>query len=487
MINRPQIEFSWGWMMTRPLWYDEAFTARVAALPLVNLWDAIRGDVHPPVWYAVEFLFQGGSEFWLRAPSLFFAFSLVGCVLLIYEHARFGNRDLREDHSLLVGVLIVMMPGFCFYAQEARMYAFLAWLVVGAMAILAGVQTGRDLSVMYAILVLLLFTHNLGAIYAALLSLIVIADHGDQLRAARDAWRQGDYRNAVRRAGWIIGPMGAAALTWLPWVLFVMLDQVRDVGNGFWITDVGLGGYLMPLYRLTFGMGTHPFLAFHGAVASIGLLALAAWAIWRGRRRTYPLAVLAFAPAVILAILSEVWRPVYLERFLLPSMPFLLILAFWGLSEIRQRLRYPILAILIPLALISVATMRKGSEHYPTLVADIAENYETGTVIYHANLASYVLLSYYLPEDTYTHVAWPDAGNLEQALSLRTQAALGIQRQHAADLPAERLLVVWVENPMVTQAEVNELHAALETGTSRLLSQWKQSELSIWRLWEVNR
>src|SRR3990172_8957004 len=70
------------------LWYDEAFSAHLAALPLPRLIAATAGDVHPPLWYIIEWLMVhtlGASEFSLRLPA---ALASAGGVLEMFYLVR---------------------------------------------------------------------------------------------------------------------------------------------------------------------------------------------------------------------------------------------------------------------------------------------------------------------------------------------------------------------------------------------------------------
>jgi hypothetical protein len=262
---------------------------------------------------------------------------------------------------------------------------------------------------------------------------------------------------------------------------------VGDVGDGFWIPDQGPGGYLLGLCQIILVMGIPDVLQVHGALACVGLLALALWAAYREQR--WVAVILMLVPVEILIVASEVWRPVFLPRALLPSLPFLSILIVSALARMAIRYRRVILAVLVPLLCLCTIWQTKAGMGGIGLARRVSEEYRDGDVIYHANLASYILLSYYLPEPEYQHAVWPDAGNLAQALSIASQEAMGIPRTAAAEVEADRLLVLWIENPMTTAAEVEELHAALETGPSRRLADWTVdgSELARIGLWEVQR
>ncbi len=40
--------------LSQMLWYDEAYTAMLARMPLDQIVSATIGDVHPPTWYLIE-------------------------------------------------------------------------------------------------------------------------------------------------------------------------------------------------------------------------------------------------------------------------------------------------------------------------------------------------------------------------------------------------------------------------------------------------
>jgi predicted membrane-bound mannosyltransferase len=57
------------------LWYDEVFTGRLANLDLLSLVRATRWDVHPPLWYLIEWLavrLIGNEPTGLRLPAALF-------------------------------------------------------------------------------------------------------------------------------------------------------------------------------------------------------------------------------------------------------------------------------------------------------------------------------------------------------------------------------------------------------------------------------
>lgn len=436
-------------VLKSPLWYDEAFTWSVSRLPFGRMMQAIAGDVHPPLWYIVEWAIirlLGGSEAALRLPALLFG--ILGVWLTFRVALALGY---TRSTSLWSAVLLAAAPAWVYYAQEARMYTLLSCAVLAAVL---GLVTRRRW-LMALGMVAALYTHNLGAVYVAVI-------------AGLAAWRHASTcRGPDRRS--LVTTLALVGLAWIPW-LAVLWRQVGDVADGFWIPDYGLGGYLLAAYRVSLGMGIPAFLEIHGLLAVVGLISLSLWGAWDDRHAIVPV-VLLIAPGVVLAGVSEVWRPVYLYRALLPSLPFLMILLTAALAGLGKKYRRPLLAVLIPLVVLCLLWQHKEGGSGVEVANIISSRYQQQSdTIYHANLSSYILLSYYLPEnDGYQHIAWPDAGDLSQALSLETQQAMGIHRGEAAEALSQdgsRLWIVWIENPMTTAAERAALENALDLGAN---------------------
>jgi len=454
-IPRP----TFGVMMGQPLWYDETFTVAVSRLPIERMMQAVAGDVHPPLWYVVEWAtirLLGESAWAVRTPALLFG---LASVWLTYRLALALGYDRKT--ALWSAGLLAVMPAQVFYAQEARMYTMLQFFVL--LAVL-GLYEHRLLW-MGVGLVGALYTHNLAPLFVLVVGLLA-------LPLGRIAWQDA----ALAASG--------VTLAWVPW-LPVALRQAAAVGDGFWMQDCGLGGYLLPLYRLTLGMGAVDFVEQHAVLAAAGMGALALWAALRSRYEERVLLTLVLGPALALALVSEVWRPLYLERLFLVSLPYLVILVVVALRKLKPAHRDPILVALIPTVALCLLFQSKGTAGYAAFAQDILAEYEEGDIIYHVNLASYMQLSTYLPEAE--HACWPDAGNLQQALTVETQEAMGVRRAETAEVwdGEGGLLIVWIENPLTSAAEVRAMRAALTLGEARQVVAWEDSDLVSAGVWEV--
>jgi len=98
------------------LWYDEIITLiKLVHLNFIKVWN-------PPLYYA--FLagwvkIFGFSEFSLRFPSLLFNLACVPLVFLL------GKELFNKSTALYASILFALSPFQLWYAQEARVYAFM--------------------------------------------------------------------------------------------------------------------------------------------------------------------------------------------------------------------------------------------------------------------------------------------------------------------------------------------------------------------------
>ena len=208
------------------LWYDEAFTWWLTRLEPARLWQAIAGDVHPPLWYFLSALstrFLGHSAFALRLPAALFN---TAAVLLLFALAR---DFLPERSARLTALAAALLPAAgLYYAQEARMYSLLALLLLYALR----AALNRRWTGFIAAAGLAVYTHNLAVLYvfaiggaAALLDLLRPPAWLALVCPASYRWR---YRLAPLLASVTV------FVIWLPWA-FVMYRQMQAMAGGFWL------------------------------------------------------------------------------------------------------------------------------------------------------------------------------------------------------------------------------------------------------------
>lgn len=187
------------------MWLDEAQTLSIARLPLRDMFEALRGDGAPPLYYVVLHGWMavvGTSETAVRSLSGVFAVAAVALTPVVA--ARLGGRRVAMAATLLV----VTAPFLHRYATEARMYTLVVVLTVAGLLVLHTALERPSKPVLAgvaAVTGLLLLTHY----WSFFLVVVVGAVLAARTRAG------GATGAAARRA---LAAMAAGSLLFLPWV-----------------------------------------------------------------------------------------------------------------------------------------------------------------------------------------------------------------------------------------------------------------------------
>jgi hypothetical protein len=413
------------------LWYDEGYSAWVAQLPLPQLIQATAGDVHPPLWYLINWsighLF-GYSEFALRFPAAIFSgLATTELYLLIKKSA---------DHkaAIIGSVFMIFSAGMQYYGQEARMYSLMTWLVLLATRSLQEDKKSRFAPA----LGLLMYTQNLGAIYAAPLGLIALTK-----------WRKQSLL-----------PLGLAGAAYLPW-LGVLLSQLSSISDGYWIVPESPGGMFFYWLYGSFGNRLPDFAQLHMVIASSALTITSLYMLRRNGREYLPLLAISLLPSLELFAISEIWHPVMLPRALLPASAGLMGIWGSGITKMSKAGRYAALAIAGGMFALSLGNYftDESAQRFPVHehVQVITEGWEDHDAVYHMNTSSVLTVGYYLSE--YPNFALPQTRSLAQGLSDQTKLAMGLKEKEVSidQLTAqgyERLWVLRVLGPAIGADEL---------------------------------
>ncbi|MBE7513840.1 MAG: glycosyltransferase family 39 protein [Anaerolineales bacterium] len=416
------------------LWYDESFTAWVSKLDFQSMIEAIRGDVHPPLSYILTWgvvRVFGDSEFALRLiPALF------GCLapVLIHRIARAIHFERRT--ALTAGLIAAVLPGLLYYSQDARMYpelvVFVLVTVWGAVSKSGGLFLIGGVGAAY--------TQNYGLFYIAAISVAMFFTH--------------------HRTGGVIrvAVIAAAYLPWLP----VMLSQTGDVADGFWIPSLTFPAAILPAMTNTMGTRIADMFQIHlygGALMAtvIGIYASRRW-LFRGRGLIILAAI--FGAPFLAAVLSWVWKPIYLSRGLLPSAVLIALVWAYALHHLSRGNRRVMGAILIPALIIGVISHYAvtGRDDWRSWVQPVRTKWEMGDVIYNTAVHTTINLGYYL--QGYPYRLRPHASDLNQSLTETTKVAMKFHQDDFDDLPAQGYRRAWLMfalNPMSRRDEKSEI------------------------------
>jgi hypothetical protein len=426
--------------LTEPMWYDETFTRGLAMLPLDRMFMVIMGDVHPPLWYMLEWVngrVLGWSEAALRFPSLIFG---VVAVLLVYRLALAFQQERRV--ALVAALIAMMLPGTLYYSNEARGYTLLICAVLGAA--IAVLENRKLLFVGCAVIAL--YTHNLAWAYIGLLAVSAVYKHGR-------TWIQP-----------VLVAVAAGAL-WLP----ILLAQSGDIADGFWLPPISAGWVISPLLTVTTGHRIPSELL--GVISGV-MIGLTIWAVfsqrqWIIKRENWLWGLIVVGAPVGLAVASALWHNVYLERALLSSTTVLCIV--WARALVlEQRGNRRVAYIgLIPVLLVSLVCFYLTEFQRPAVGAKIAKACQQADTIYTTSVAAEFLSMAYTPVQP---IIWPLANDLNQSLPDSAKAALGWQQAVFDELPKGTVCLIDVQTPMARGDERDYVAAIIRDNPAKSIN-----------------
>ena len=317
-----------AWQIDRkPIWLDEAVSWDMASRPPADLAAKTAADIHPPLYYLALSAWArtfGDSLIGLRSLS---AVATIGSALLLYLLAR---RWLPPSAAFFTALAYAISPHTVYFAQEARMYALAALLVLSATVsyrrwLESGATRTADLTAYGLAAAAAMYTH-----YATALALAAMAAHLVFI------CRPG--RPAVLR--WIAANLGAA-LIYLPWMPTAATQIFRGQAWRQAVTLADLPRYAVEaVFQLEFGLYQFPHFGlwpytFVAALAAAGLFGVAL-ALRRGHARAterdWFLVLMVVAP-LLLALFAQL-RSGYLSlpRYLAYLLPFVVLLLARGLT-----------------------------------------------------------------------------------------------------------------------------------------------------------
>jgi hypothetical protein len=196
------------------LWLDEALSVNIARLPLGDLFEQLRHDGHPPLYYVLLHGWMdvfGTSDSAVRLLSGLIGVATIPVAWLAAR--RFGGRDA----AIAALVLVSTSPYLVRYSFETRMYSLvvllvlLGWLAIGSA--LARPSLGR-LAAVAVVSGALALTHYWALYLLAVVAVLLLV-----------AWRRGSAA-ALK----VVGALGAGGILFLPW-LPSFLEQAKHTGT----------------------------------------------------------------------------------------------------------------------------------------------------------------------------------------------------------------------------------------------------------------
>lgn len=458
-------------LVSKPLWYDEAFSVLLASKSLPAILRGTIADVHPPGYY---FLLHWWFQLFGSTVLSSRAFSLLCGVGVIVAGYALASRWVNRKAASSAAWVLALSPFQVHYAQEARMYSLLAFvLLIASVVMWDGLQNdGEWRWVVFATLVALsLYTHTLAVFYLIPLVLIPL-------------WR----RQGSKLFGMLLAGLGGLVL-YLPWGLQA-LRQFDSVKASYWIETPDLQSlvrtYLVFMGGLPVSDTILPVLLFTSLLAG----AFAVWLALRSileapnsQRAWLWASYLAIAPVALMFVVSLRW-PVYLERGLIASGAVGLIGIAAAFSNSRMPTLFRVtgwgtLLVTFTLGLGGYFTYR-GFPYAPfdALNEKLAREIQTEEIVLHSSKLS--ALPSFLDDPAIDHRFLPDpAGSPNDTLSATSQEVLGFEAVASFEAAVDSRPGVWLviftreieeyqqlgypEHPLTVQLE--ECYSSVEQST----------------------
>ncbi|MDO4271781.1 MAG: glycosyltransferase family 39 protein [Candidatus Saccharibacteria bacterium] len=355
-------------LSTVAFWFDESFSSFITRFNWADLTHYTAVDVHPPLYYYLLKIWTslfGSSVAAMRSMSVFFGVIALVLIFVLIKKL-FGRKTAG-----LATFLIAISPVMVHYGIEARMYTVLLCITIGAtIMMIRANKTDKWLDyLVYGFLVALgMWTHYFTAVVwlghwiYRLISLRV-----DGIRS-KELWRR--YFDKK----WLVAFVFAIAL-YLPWMP-ILLQQFNTVNEGFWIGDVNINtpiGYFADALLFSEGDQSYERSVITNWLAILVLITFITLVVAttkyfvqtakqsQKRKNLSLIITLATAPVIILILLSlPPFEPLFVSRYLVTSMVFLIILFVINVMWSPKKNRYLKLQLLLAGLIIATTAIGLG-------------------------------------------------------------------------------------------------------------------------------
>jgi mannosyltransferase len=303
-------------LVCKPFWFDEAYSVELARIDLRNFLHLLWWrEANMSLYYVLlrGWMKFGQSPFFVRSLSVVLSVATLAAVYWL-------GRLLYDRRVALLAAALFAFSGYSLrYAQEARSYSLFVLLATLSSAFLIAWlrHSTRGNRIAYVIASVL-------AVYAHFYALLLIAAQWMAIRWGSPGERVKELRSAWITIGIAVLPLltfiaktGAGPIKWIP------RPGLRDVADFFKNLSGGNSWILLVAGVICCGL----------AVAPAGRRLMQRANSWEVCRLQFLLLWLAF-PVALTVVLSFA-RPVFLPRYLIFTLPALIILIAAGLAQLR--------------------------------------------------------------------------------------------------------------------------------------------------------
>ncbi|PXV62206.1 dolichyl-phosphate-mannose-protein mannosyltransferase [Dysgonomonas alginatilytica] len=359
--------------INRTFWYDEAYTIAIVQYSFSDIWKITAIDVHPPLYYFMLKIFTGIFGDSLFTMRIFSNLGIMACCILgIFPIKRLFGEKVAFTFILLM----VLMPVNQYLGVEIRMYSWAMFFVLACSVY--GYETFQKKTLIcyskmtfFAICAAYTHYYALIAIFSIFLILII--------------YLLGRRRTIVRPLLFAI----ILLLAYIPWIP-VLASQLYSVHQNFWVEiptpkDILLFSY----YFFSPKEPSHPYTIFSiwtmstALLITLGLIFSAIILTIRlhlgdksnKRLKSASYFIFIFVSTIIITFaVTFIIKPISVPRYASCMLGSLILgISIYGVQLYKTKAKPIIIAIIIMLAVLSVARFFSEREYYISQNKEFAE------------------------------------------------------------------------------------------------------------------
>lgn len=403
---------------SRSIWYDDVFSIFLSQQTPTKIISGTAPDTNPPLYY---FLMHGwmliNQQIWfLRAQNVIISLGIVALVYVV------SKRCFGQSAGVLAAVFTAVSPLQIYYAQELRMYALAALVLLGYTYFFLQLWDERNSKhnpwVNWLGLILLgsisVYTQSL-AIFSIVVPNLILIFHRK--------WR---FLVRLILAQIVIGLLSS------PWLVFVP-GQIDKIQTAFWTPQPGLLPIIQAIVAFHTNLPVPEWMLPIAIFTSFLMFVLVFYeTIKTGKLNNAVTALLAFTliPPLLLFIISYFMQPIFVPKaFMLSSLTYYA-LAGRAVSLMRSRVLVLAMILIFILPALAVLPAQYAYEKFPRSPFEAAakalkHSFSNGDVIIHDNKLSHFPMHYYQIQLPQTFIA-DLPGSHNDTLALGSQIAMNI-------------------------------------------------------------
>jgi uncharacterized membrane protein len=379
------------------LWRDEAFTVLLAQKDIskfaqIGLQDTSSFLLNTFLFFWTRLF--GSSEFSVRFPSLLFSIGTFGFLYSIVK------RNYKKIDQLLILALFSVNMISILYAQEARVYSLLMFLILGSYYFLTNLLKKADTkSIVFFIIFtsLAFYAHYLSAFFIAAEVIYVFIRLLNEYKGEK-------IIEIIRtpKVKMLMYSFFGTLVIIAPWIIMLFI-QMKKVESGFWVTfdawdtlNETLTGFATGIRLFT----QKPFSLFDAVLNITSLLFLVVGTVYTALKKGSNKYYFFFWIPFILIYLTSFFKPLLYIRYVSFLTPFFILTMYDGIKVVFRKVSFrAVVCLIIVLLSFRVYASYLNTEgvkaNYKELVNFISKEAQTNDTVTHVNALSFLSYEYY--------------------------------------------------------------------------------------------